>query len=173
MKIRLSQLRLLIKEEIEQAQKKSVSYAGIVLDQTSHDALMKLVPKGWDSSKTCHHCTLTMGPWKGDPDVIGKKITLNVKGFVQDDKVCAVGVELPAGIATKGPPHVSVAVTNSGKPFLAGKLDYSNVTQPEGIPDALTGTVKEVAEGDYSLSESRQYIYEHVKRWQRLAGLIK
>ena len=131
----------------------NISYTAVVLTEESHNQLLTLVPQGWDSSKTCHHCTLNMGkakestlPW------IGKKVSLKVLGFVSDDKVCAVKVELPTGLETSGIPHVTVAVTNGGKPFLAGKLDYSNIHTPKNMPSTLEGVVKEVAEGDYSLS---------------------
>jgi hypothetical protein len=85
-------------------------------------------------------------PW------LGKKVSFKVLGFASDDKVCAVKVELPSGLVISGVPHVTVAVTNGGKPFLAGKLDYSNISTPENMPSTLEGVIKEVAEGDYSLS---------------------
>ena len=161
-----------------------ISYTAIVLTQSSHDALISLVPAGWDASKTCHHCTLNMGPWKGDPELIGQKVEMTVEGFASDGKVCAVSVTPPSSVTTKGPPHVTVATTNGGKPFLAGKLDFSSAESPEGMPQTLTGIIKEVEEGDYSLAtdsevreESRSISLSHamvlVERWQKLAGLIK
>lgn len=159
-----------------------VSYTAVVLTQSSHDKLKKLVPEGWDASKTCHHCTLNMGPWKGDPKLIGQKAEMTISGFVSDGKVCAVSVTLPDGITTKDPPHITVATTNGGKPFQAGKLDFSAVESPEGMPTSLTGIVKEVEEGDYSLAEdeptqAKESVFFHrsvlVERWQRLAGILK
>lgn len=135
---------------------KKISYTAIVLDKASHDALIKLVPSGWDSSKTCHHCTLNMGPAKENTKPnLGQDAQLKVLGFASDDKVCAVKVEIvsPQGLSTEGIAHVTVAVTNGGKPFLAGKLDFSKMSTPEGMPTDLKGVVKEVPEGDYSLAD--------------------
>lgn len=132
----------------------AISYTAIVLNRTSHESLLPLVPQGWDSSKTCHHCTLNMGTWKGDPKLLGTTVTMQVNGFVSDGKVCAVSVTLPSEFSVKGPPHVSVAVTGGGKPFQAGKLDYGQIQRLSNMPMTLTGIVKEVEEGDYSLSES-------------------
>jgi len=129
----------------------SISYTAVVLTKSSHNQLLPLVPKGWDNSKTCHHCTLNMGkakeniiPW------LEKKVSLKVLGFATDDKVCAVKVELPNGLVISGIPHVTIAVTNGGKPFLAGKLNYSNMSIPSNMPSVLEGIIKEVPEGDYS-----------------------
>ena len=130
----------------------NISYTAVVLTKDSHNQLLSLVPKGWDSSKTCHHCTLNMGkakenilPW------LGKKISLDILGFVTDDKVCAVKVKLPNDLTISGVPHITIAVTNGGKPFLAGKLDYSNMSTPPNMPLKVEGIIKEVPEGDYSL----------------------
>ena len=152
-------------------EKKKISYTAVVLDRASHDSLLPLVPDGWDSSKTCHHMTINMGPWKGDPDVLGAKLEIRVLGFVKDDKVAAVAVD-PAGLPTKAPPHVTIAVGPGGKPFMAGKLDFTAVETPESMPTILTGVVKEVEEGDYSLAESTTAFGNIlVERWSRLAGL--
>ena len=144
---RMQKLASIIIEDI------NISYTAIVLTKESHNRLLSLVPQGWDSSKTCHHCTLNMGkakeniiPW------LGKKVSFKVLGFASDDKVCAVKVELPSGLVISGVPHVTVAITNGGKPFLAGKLDYSNISTPENMPPTLEGIIKEVPEGDYSFS---------------------
>ena len=100
---------------------------------------------------------------------------MTINGFVSDGKVCAVSVSLPTGITTKGPPHITVATTNGGKPFQAGKLDFSAVESPEGMPGSLTGVVKEVEEGDYSLAKESVFFHGSilVERWQRLAGILK
>lgn len=151
--------------------KKAISYTGVVLDRPSHNVIMNLVPEGWDASKTCHHVTLTMGTWKGDPSIIGQEVSIEVVGFVKDDKVAALSVRLPDGLVTKGPPHITVAVTGGGKPFQAGKLDFSSAEKSEGLPTTLRGIVKEVPEGDYSLVESTLRNSILVERWQRLAGI--
>lgn len=157
----------------QEAPKKNVSYTGVVLDRPSHDSLLALVPEGWDSSKTCHHMTLNMGSWKGDPSLLGQKVTIKVLGFAKDDKVAAVSVD-SAGLPTKGPAHVTIATGPGGKPFMAGKLNFAESESPPEMPSELTGTVKEVVEGDYSLSEvNRKSDDLIVERWQKLAGLIK
>ena len=132
----------------------NISYTAVVLTKDSHNKLLPLVPKGWDSSKTCHHCTLNMGkakeniiPW------LGKKISLDVLGFATDDKVCAVKVKLPNDLTISGIPHITIAITNGGKPFLAGKLDYSNMSTPSNMPFKIEGVIKEVPEGDYSFAD--------------------
>ena len=164
----------------EKPKAKSVSYTGVVLDQASHDSLKGLVPEGWDDSKTRHHVTLNMGPWKGDPDLLGKKVKIDVLGFAKDDKVAAVKVSLDGNYTVKGPrdepatPHITIATGPGGKPFMAGKLDYSELEEPEGMPRELSGVVKEVSEGDYSLAESSTRSGSViVERWQRLAGIIR
>jgi hypothetical protein len=150
---RMQKLAGLITEDI------FISYTAIVLTRESYNQLLPLVPKGWDSSKTCHHCTLNMG--KAEENIIPwleKKVSLKVLGFVSDDKVCAVKVELPNGLSAfnvpSGIPHVTIAVTNGGKPFLAGKLDYSKMSIPPNMPTILEGVVKEVPKDDYSLIEN-------------------
>lgn len=186
MKLTIPTLRKLISEDIKKIineaegeappaePKKNVSYTGVVLDRASHESLKSLVPEGWDDSKTRHHCTLTMGPWKGDASLLGQEVTMKVLGFVKDDKVAAVKVELPSGYVAKGTPHVTVATGQGGKPFLAGKLDYSKMEQPDGMPATLTGVVREVSEGDYSLAEMANKGGDQLlERWQRLAGLLK
>ena len=79
---RMQKLASIIIEDI------NISYTAIVLTKESHNQLLSLVPQGWDSSKTCHHCTLNMGkakeniiPW------LGKKVSFKVLGFTSDDKV--------------------------------------------------------------------------------------
>jgi len=158
----------------EKPKAQSVSYTGVVLDQASHDSLKGLVPEGWDDSKTRHHVTLNMGPWKGDPDLLGKKVKIDVLGFAKDDKVAAVKVSLGGDYTVKGTPHITIATGPGGKPFMAGKLDYSKLEEPEGMPRDLSGVVKEVPEGDYSLAESGTRSGSViVERWQRLAGIIR
>ena len=87
---RMQQLAGILKEET------AISYTAVVLTKDSHNQLLALVPEGWDSSKTSHHCTLNMGkakenivPW------LDKRVSLRVLGFATDDKVCAVKVALP------------------------------------------------------------------------------
>ena len=144
----MQQLAGILKEET------AISYTAVVLTKDSHNQLLALVPEGWDSSKTSHHCTLNMGkakenivPW------LDKRVSLRVLGFATDDKVCAVKVELPSGLTIPGVSHITVAITNGGKPFLAGKLDYSSMSSPSNMPSTLEGIIKEVPEGDYSLAD--------------------
>lgn len=139
-----------------------IAYAAVVLDRESHDALEPFAPPGWDVSKTCHHCTLAMGPWKSDPALLGQEVSLLVLGFAIDSKVCAFSVELPQHlrVMTGALPHVTVATGEGGKPFMAGKLDLG-AAQPVTLgercmPRVLRGQVREVAEGDYSLFERTQ-----------------
>ena len=132
-----------------------ISYTAVVLTEDSHNKLKVLAPEGWDTSKTSHHCTLNMGKAKENAQqFLGQKVKIKVKGFVQDEKVCAVGVELPQGMMVdKGvPPHVTVAITGDGKPFQAGKLDYSKMQPVEGMPTELEGVVMEVPEGVYKFA---------------------
>ncbi len=174
----MSKMTMKLLHEEEEKLPRKISYTAIVLDQSSHDKLKAVSPAGWDISKTSHHCTLNMGAWKGDRELIGQKFTMRVSGLAKDEKVAAVKVELPNGLSSfvkSGAPHVTVAVASPEvKPFLAGKLDFSKLENPDNLPEELSGTFKEVEEGDYSLAESlstKGVIL--VERWQRLAGLIR
>lgn len=130
-----------------------IAYTAIVLDKRSQAKLLTFVPTGWDASRTCHHVTLTMGPWKGDPQLLGRKVTFSTGTFAANDRVCAFSVDITDNELTAfltNPPHVTVAVTNGGKPFEAQSLNYA--AGVHHVPIELTGVVREMGQGDYNLA---------------------
>ena len=102
--------------------------------------------KPWET--IAHHVTLNMGPWKGDPSMVGQYFDLTVTGFAMDDMVMAVEVALPSGLKSKNAnPHITVAVDREagGKPVMSNKLDWSK-TQALSLP--LRGQLQET--GSYT-----------------------
>jgi len=78
-----------------------------------------------------HHVTLNrLKPYAGMPESLGKMFQITVLGLAMDPtnlKVAGVNVQVPDGILTQTetPLHISVAVCDDGKPFSAGKLQFS------------------------------------------------
>lgn len=117
-----------------------VSYTGVMLDSSSHDALLarmrEHIPSGWKTY--AHHMTAHMGAAK-DRGEIGKKVTLVADAWAADDKTVTVRV---SGYPSKNKtPHITVAV-NTGA---GAKPKDSNLhTQWTVMPSLrLTGTVGE------------------------------
>lgn len=123
---------------------KRVAYSAVVLDETSHAALLNMmqphIQEGWKTY--AHHMTINMGPLKGDKSDIGKTVTLTSRAWDSSDKAVAVAVD---GYERRmpGTAHVTVAVnvTGGGKPKDSNDLkDW----KPLEKPLSLTGTVTEV-----------------------------
>ena len=119
----------------------NISYTALVFDDPQAVLSQFNVPDGWE--KIAHHVTLNMGPAK-NPELVGKKFTVTVNKFAEDDKVMAAGVIMPSDLPTVNAiPHTTIAVNrkNGGKPFLSNKL-----TNWKDIPNfAITGIVQEVS----------------------------
>jgi len=120
----------------------NISYTALVFDDPQIVLNNFQIPKGWET--IAHHVTLNMGPAK-NPELVGKRFTVTINKFAEDDKVMAAGVIMPSNLPTVNAiPHTTLAVNrqNGGKPFLSNKLtnwkDISNFT--------VTGIVKEVAQ---------------------------
>ena len=122
----------------------NIAYSAIVLDDQSHNKLVKvfskMIPEGWEV--IADHVTLNMGNIKPEYEQdLGKQINLNVIDYAIDDKVMAVGVE---GYQTSNAKaHITLAVNrqDGGKPFMSNKLqDWKSL----GFPLKLTGIVTEV-----------------------------
>jgi len=122
----------------------NISYSAVVLDQESHDRLIKvfkpMIPDDWEL--LAHHSTINMGEinsqYRND---IGMEVQLTVIDYAMDFMVMAVGVE---GYHTQNnKAHITVAVNRlaGGKPFMSNKLDN---WQPIKFPLKLTGVVTEV-----------------------------
>lgn len=105
----------------------SVIYTGAFLDEDSQRRL-----EAWWvhnigpllGKPICHHMTISFkpNPAKVAETPFGEAVTLEVVGWGQDEDVQAVVVK-PVGVATDNSiPHVTVAVSPTGKPFMANKM---------------------------------------------------
>lgn len=124
-------------------------YSAVVLDEKSHDKLVKWAVEKFAVIKAerweviAHHMTIQMGELpsylKSDLD---STQSLEVTGYAWNDKVIAVRV---AGYFTSNKvPHVTIAVnrTKGGKPVMSNQLTN---WRPITTPIQLRGTVKELA----------------------------
>ena len=133
----------------------SISYSAVVLDESSHKSLVSRlvdkIPTDWEV--VAHHMTITMGPLrhrKGKYDMsqqypMGQTVSLKVVRVGIDDRVIAVGIQLPEGYATRNRfPHITVAVNREagGKPFHANQIAADRFAVLE--PFFVTGTVQEI-----------------------------
>jgi hypothetical protein len=122
----------------------TISYTGLVLTKESRTKLLSTldIPEGWEV--VLHHVTLNMGPFKGNRDLLGQTFKVRVDTKASDDKVMAVGVDLPAGVTSKNAtPHITVAVNRGGggKPVMSNNLKEWNA-----IPSMTVETVLEEVE---------------------------
>lgn len=137
-------LNLNKKELVKEAWEGDVLYSCVLLDEESHNKLIKvfspMIPEGWEI--LAHHMTLNLGKIdsKYEND-LGKKVELSVTDYGIDDLVMAVGVRGYPTNNTK--PHVTLAVNraNGGKPFMSNKLtDWRKIQ----FSLTLTGEVTEI-----------------------------
>jgi len=123
----------------------SPSYTALVLDDGSHDKLLRLFPAPAGFEQLAHHMTINMGGKEKGPaaSIVGSVQQLRVVGFGQDARVMAVSVEsdVPSTNAVK---HITVAVNRAagGKPFHSNQLQFTPTS-----PVPLSGTVAEVTQG--------------------------
>jgi hypothetical protein len=124
--------------------KSSVSYSGVVLDQESHNELINLLHERFkdidDWREIAHHMTISLGPvpmkYRG---LIGQDIDLTVDGIGHTSDAVAVRIdtnmEVPGTI-----PHVTLAVSPSGKPVMS-----NNITNWQSIsPFKINGKLEEI-----------------------------
>jgi tRNA splicing ligase len=113
-----------------------MTYVALVLNEESHSYLVNRykdkIPNGWEV--IAHHVTIHMG--SATPVEVldlGKKYKIKIKTIAYDDKVMAVGVELPIGIQSKNKiPHITLAVNrkNGAKPVMSNNLkNWENVEE--------------------------------------------
>lgn len=148
---RLQKLAGILEEQV-----RNISYTGIVLTKAGSEQLVSTlrdrIPEGWEI--VAHHATLNMGSFKGDRELLNSQQNLIVKSFAIDNKVCAVGVDMPENIPSKNAnPHITIAVNRAGggKPFDSNKLDWSNAEPISNIQ--LEGKLVEVAQGENRFAE--------------------
>lgn len=125
-------------------------YTALVLDQLSHDLLVKsfLIPQDWEI--IAHHMTINLGNAQNGPakDILNYPAKLKVTEFAQNDRVMAVKVEtdVPSTNAikhiTNAIKHITIAVNRNvgAKPFESNKLDNWQKIEPI----ILSGTIQEV-----------------------------
>ena len=124
-------------------------YSAVVLDEKSHDKLVKWATEKFPIIKAerweivAHHMTIKMGESPSYlKDDIDSTQVLEATGYAYNDKVIAVRV---SGYFTSNDiPHVTIAVNraNGGKPVMSNKLTN---WQPLVKPISLRGMVKEVS----------------------------
>lgn len=141
---------------ITEEQTRNISYTGIVLTKIGSDELVSVleekIPEGWEI--IAHHATVNIGSFKGDRQLLNSEQTLNVNSFSINNKVCAVGVNMPSDIPSKNDnPHITIAVNRAegGKPFDSNKLDWANAEPIENM--GLEGKLVEVAQGENLFAE--------------------
>lgn len=129
---------------------KVVSYTALVLSRKEHNRLLQLIPppEGWE--KIAHHVTLNMGPWNGDPMLLGKTFPIQVISHCQNDMVSACRVALSDEVKTKNDvPHITMSVNRvaGAKPFMSNKLDWTTEGKFRGTV-MTEGTLIEVSQAD-------------------------
>lgn len=139
---------LIDRELLNEDNMKKVSYSGVVLDDKSRTALLKvfasIIPS--DFEIIAHHMTIKLGGLEdGSQEKQDmedqKEVVLNVLDYAMDDKVLAVGVDGYESLNEK--PHITIAVNRKagGKPVMSNNLTN---WKPLGFPLKLTGKVTEV-----------------------------
>lgn len=138
---------------------KKVRYSGIVLDEASYSKLVNALQKylkplleaGWQMQnrppppnppeRLPHHMTITPSALPEDlRPLIGKPQTMVAFKWGQSDKAAAVAVKSSVR-STNAVPHITVAISSTGKPFDSNQIkDWIDL--PQEI--TLTGTVEEV-----------------------------
>jgi len=140
--------QLIDRELLNENDVKRVSYSGVVLDDKSRSALLKvfapMIPEDWET--IAHHMTIKMGGLETDSQERqdmedNKEIVLDVVDYAMDDKVLAVGVEGYNSFNQK--PHITIAVNRKagGKPVMS---NYLTDWKPLGFPLKLKGKITEV-----------------------------
>ena len=129
---------------------KGITYTALVLDETSRNRLMHLVPTGW--KPYCHHLTLiapTVQKGRRLPEYyLNQQAIITVDKIVVDDKVMAAVVNpmRSDSLPIDGPafPHVTIATNASagGKPYMSNNLDVSRARIIN--PIILSGVIREL-----------------------------
>ena len=121
--------------------KKTISYSAVVLDNESSESLLNKfngeIPDGW--KKYAHHMTIALGKAVEDENLLDSIQTLIVTQIGKSDMVIAVRVE---GFPSKNKiPHITLAVNpEGGKPFMSNKIEEWEDIEPFEI----TGEVRNI-----------------------------
>lgn len=146
--------------DVNKIKGRSVLYSGIILDEESRERLVKelgsllepLIKESWllqnkpglEAEPLPHHHTLIFG--QGLPEdlkkFLGTEQELVAHKWGHSDKAAAVMVRCDLRSANKIP-HVTVAISPSGKPFHSNDIPESNWVSLER-EIRLTGIVQEV-----------------------------
>jgi hypothetical protein len=158
-KITRKQLREFILESIRQTEPgyhmsfvpdtKNISYTAFVLDEQSHNSLLRYVPEGWKTH--AHHMTLIAPTHQKGVRLpqryIGQPASISISSIVADDRVIAAVVDLDTNVLPmSGPkfPHVTIATNplSNGKPYMSNQL---NPLESQPIEQqVLTGIIQEI-----------------------------
>jgi hypothetical protein len=108
----------------------SVLYSAVVLDESSHNALLekfkKVIPEGWKTY--AHHMTIAFGKGVENKEDLGKDVSLTVTELGVSDMAIAVKVE--GYPSTNAMPHVTIAISPNGKPVMSNKItDWKPVSK--------------------------------------------
>ena len=121
--------------------KKTISYSAVVLDHESSESLLDTfngeIPDGW--KKYGHHMTIALGKAVEDENLMGSVQTLIVTQIGISDMAVAVRVE---GFPSKNKiPHITLAVNpEGGKPFMSNKIEeWEDI-----VPFEITGEVRNI-----------------------------
>ena len=121
--------------------KKTISYSAVVLDHESSELLLNTfngeIPDGW--KKYGHHMTIALGKAVEDENLLGSIQTLIVTQIGKSDMAVAVRVE---GFPSKNKiPHITLAVNpEGGKPFMSNKIEeWEDI-----VPFEITGEVRNI-----------------------------
>ena len=117
-----------------------VLYSAVVMDEASHEKLLTRfsddIPEGW--KPLAHHMTIVFGKGLEDKNELGKEVVLKVTHLGKSDMALAVRVD---GYPSKNDiPHVTIAVSPSGKPVMSNDIrDWEEIK-----PFFINGVVTEI-----------------------------
>ncbi len=134
------------------------SYTGLILDDPGlfTQKVLGLVPDGWAmrtrpqpgyfSEKLPHHMTVCMGRLPEEHQhLLGKSFNISVTAWGKNDKALAVLVTSDAPKLNEGPKHVTVAISDVGKPADSNSIvEWMPLTSFES-----SGTMTEVFRDKY------------------------
>ena len=120
----------------------NILYSAVVLDNISHDMLLRLysdmIPEGWKTF--AHHMTIEFGKSASKED-LGKEVGLVIKTLGKSDMAIALGVE---GYPSKNAiPHITLAINpDGGKPAISNQITDWKKTQNLKIRGTVTNITK-------------------------------
>lgn len=111
-------IKKILRENVEK-----VLYSAVVLDEKSHNLLLKRfkseIPKDWKT--IAHHMTIAFGKGVDNPEDLGQQATLKVTELGISDMAIAARVE--GYPSTNNVPHITLAINpNGGKAFMSNNI---------------------------------------------------